>query len=145
MSDAAAFTIGVEEEYQIINPHTRELAGKSSKLVDANQHNGHSQDLLYELHRCQVEIATGVCQTLDDVRQELLQARRSAMVAAQEHGLAIAAAGTHPFSRWQNQKVTPKDRYRSLDTVLQQLVREMVIFGSMSMWALPIAKQRLRW
>ena len=128
-SDAAAFTIGVEEEYQIINPHTRELAGKSGKLITANQHNGQTQDLLYELHRCQVEIATGVCRTLGDVRRELVQARRSAMMAAQEHGLAIAAAGTHPFSRWQNQKVTPKDRYRNLDEVMQQLIREMVIFG----------------
>ena len=129
MSDAAAFTIGVEEEYQIINPHTRELASKSSKLVDTNQHKGPPQNLLYELHRCQIEIATGICQTLEDVRRELVQARRSAMTAAQNHGLKIAAAGTHPFSRWQNQKVTPKDRYRSLDEVLQQLIREPVIFG----------------
>ena len=128
MSDEAAFTIGVEEEYQIINPHTRELASRSNKLIDTNQHDP-SQDLLYELHRCQVEIATGVCSTLEEVRQELTQARRSAMEASQKHGLAIAAAGTHPFSRWQNQKVTPKDRYRSLDDALRQLIREMVIFG----------------
>ncbi|MEL6381191.1 MAG: carboxylate-amine ligase [Cyanobacteria bacterium J06626_18] len=129
MSNTAAFTLGVEEEYQIINPRTRELAGKSNKLIDANQHNGQTKDLLYELHRCQVEIATGVCKTLTDVHQELVQARRSALLAAQEHGLAIAAAGTHPFSQWQKQKVTPKDRYRGLDAVLQQLARELVIFG----------------
>ncbi|MEO0457233.1 MAG: carboxylate-amine ligase [Cyanobacteria bacterium P01_A01_bin.114] len=129
MSDANAFTIGVEEEYQIINPKTRELAGKSGKLIDANQHDDQPQDLLYEMHRCQVEIATGICHTLDDVRRELIQARRSAMVAAQEHGLAIAAAGTHPFSRWQKQKITSKERYRKLDEVLQQLIREMIIFG----------------
>ena len=129
MSDEAAFTIGVEEEYQIINPHTRELASRSNKLIDTNHASSQSQDLLYELHRCQVEIATGICHTLEDVRRELVQARRSAMVASQKHGLAIAAAGTHPFSKWQNQKVTPKDRYRSLDDVLKQLVREMVIFG----------------
>ena len=129
MSADAAFTIGVEEEYQIINPHTRKLASKSNKLIDANQADSKCQDLLYELHRCQVEIATGICHTLDDVRRELTQARHSAMVASHKHGLAIAAAGTHPFSKWQNQKVTPKDRYRSLDHVLQQLIREMVIFG----------------
>ncbi len=129
MSDEAAFTIGVEEEYQIINPHTRELASRSNKLIDTNHPDSQSQDLLYELHRCQVEIATGICHTLDDVRRELVQARHSAMTASQKHGLAIAAAGTHPFSKWQNQKVTPKDRYRNLDEVLKQLVREMVIFG----------------
>lgn len=130
MADVDSFTIGVEEEYQIINPQTRELASKSGKLVTANQDdNNHPQDLLYEMHRCQVEIATGICHTLDDVRRELVQARRSAMMAAQDHGLAIAAAGTHPFSRWQNQKVTPKDRYRQLHDLLQQLIRELVIFG----------------
>ena len=129
MSDADSFTIGVEEEYQIINPHTRELASKSGKLIDTNQHDHHTPQLICELHRCQVEIATGICQTLEQVHQELVQARRSAMMAAHKHGLEIAAAGTHPFSRWQNQKVTSKDRYHSLDVVLQQLIREMVIFG----------------
>ncbi|MEM6838514.1 MAG: carboxylate-amine ligase [Cyanobacteria bacterium P01_C01_bin.120] len=129
MSNAVAFTIGVEEEYQIINPHTRELASKSSKLIDVNQQNEQAQDLLYELHSCQVEIATGICETLADVRRELMQARQSALAAAQENGLTIAAAGTHPFSQWQNQNITYKDRYRSLNTELQQIIREMVIFG----------------
>lgn len=129
MADGDSFTIGVEEEYQIINPHTRELASKSGKLVKANRNDNQPQDLLYEMHRCQVEIATGICHTLDDVRRELVQARRSAMVAAQEHGLAIAAAGTHPFSRWQNQNITPKDRYHRLNDTLQQVIRELVIFG----------------
>lgn len=129
MSDKPAFTIGVEEEYQIINPRTRELASKSDKLIESNQPETKAQDLLHELYRCQLEIATDICHTLDDVRQELIQARRSAMLTSQQHGLAIAAAGTHPFSRWQNQKVTQKDRYLSLGEVLQQLLREMIIFG----------------
>jgi len=129
MSEAAAFTIGVEEEYQIINPHSRELASKSNKLVDSKQQDGHAQDLFYEMHRCQVEIDTDVCQTLEEVRRDLTQARHSVIKAAQEHGLAIAAAGTHPFSRWQRQKITPKDRYYGLNEVLQQLIRELVIFG----------------
>ena len=123
------FTIGVEEEYQIIDLQTRELASRSSKLVKANQQDEQSQELLYEMHRCQVEIATGICHTLDDVRQELVEARRAAIVAAQESGLAIAAAGTHPFSQWQAQQPTPKDRYRKLTEELQQLIRELIIFG----------------
>ena len=129
MSDTDAFTIGVEEEYQIVHPETRELASKSGQLINANEQDDQSQDLLYEMHRCQVEIATGICHTLEDVRRELTQARRAAIVAAQEHGLAIAAAGTHPFSRWQNQEVTPKDRYHDLNNLLQQLIRELIIFG----------------
>ncbi|MGJ3249153.1 MAG: carboxylate-amine ligase [Elainellaceae cyanobacterium] len=129
MSDTAAFTIGVEEEYQIINPQTRELASQSSTLIDVSQHHDQVQNLLPEIHRCQIEIDTTVCQSLADVRRELIEARRSAMQTAQHHGLAIAAAGTHPFSQWQHQKVTPNDRYLGLYDVLQQLVRELVIFG----------------
>ncbi len=123
------FTIGVEEEYQIIDLQTRELASQSSKLVDANQQDDQPQELLYEMHRCQVEIATGICHTLDDVRRELVESRRAAIAAAQENGLAIAAAGTHPFSQWQDQQTTPKDRYRKLTEDLQQLIRELIIFG----------------
>lgn len=129
MADDSSFTIGVEEEYQIINPHTRELASKSRKLVETNREDNQPNDLLYEMHRCQVEIATGICRTLDDVRRELVHARRSAREAAREHGLAIAAAGTHPFSHWQHQEVTPKDRYHKLNDLLQQLIRELIIFG----------------
>lgn len=129
MSDAAAFTIGVEEEYQIIDPLTRELASESPQLINAIQQQGQPQDLFYELHRCQVEIDTDVCQTLDDVRRDLVQARRAAIQAAQAQGLAIAAAGTHPFSHWQDQKLTPKERYHNLHQTLQHLVRELIIFG----------------
>ena len=128
-SDTDLFTIGVEEEYQIINLQTRELASRSSQLVDANQTDEQPQELLYEMHRCQVEIATGICHTLEDVRRELIEARRAAIVAAQENGLAIAAAGTHPFSQWQDQQTTPKDRYQKLTEDLQQLIRELIIFG----------------
>lgn len=65
MSEAAAFTIGVEEEYQIIDPHTRELACKSNGLVSLHQYNGQKQHLLCELHRCQIEVASGICHTLE--------------------------------------------------------------------------------
>ncbi|MCM1984625.1 carboxylate-amine ligase [Lyngbya confervoides] len=124
-----AFTLGVEEEYQVIDPATRQLASQSGKLIQTNQQNPQTATLIHEMHRCQVEIATDVCYTLSEVRAQLVRARQAANQAAQSHGLAIAAAGTHPFSRWQQQHLTPKDRYRSLNTDLQQLVRELIIFG----------------
>ncbi|MEO0757894.1 MAG: carboxylate-amine ligase [Cyanobacteria bacterium J06648_16] len=125
----AAFTLGVEEEYQIIDPETRALKGLSASLIDSNQQADTPQTIVHELYCCQVEIATDVCETLDDVRQALTQARGAVISAAEENGVAIAAAGTHPFSDWRDQVVTPKDRYYALQDDLQQAVRELIIFG----------------
>ncbi|MEO0537908.1 MAG: carboxylate-amine ligase [Cyanobacteria bacterium P01_A01_bin.123] len=126
---SAAFTIGVEEEYQIINPETRALMGLSNSLIESNQQAHTTQAVVHELYCCQVEIATDICQTLDDVRQALVQARTVVTAAAQKNGVAIAAAGTHPFSDWHDQAVTPKDRYYALQDDLKRIVRELIIFG----------------
>ncbi len=126
MSD---FTLGVEEEYQIIDPETRALKGLSKSLIDSNQKSDTSQEVVHELYCCQVEIATPVCETLDDVRRALQKARGAVISAADENGVAIAAAGTHPFSDWRDQVVTPKDRYYALQDDLQQVIRELIIFG----------------
>ena len=125
----AAFTIGVEEEYQIIDPETRALSGISNSLIESNQQANTTQAVVHELYCCQVEIATRVCQTLDDVRQSIVQARKVVTAAAQKNGVAIAAAGTHPFSDWHDQAVTPKDRYYALQADLKRIIRELIIFG----------------
>ena len=104
------FTIGVEEEYQIIDPQTRSLTARSKSLIQTNQDSDVEQEIVHELFQCEVEIATDICHTLDDVRQALVQARTAVIEAARENGTAIAAAGTHPFSAWQDQsQVTPKE------------------------------------
>lgn len=122
------FSIGVEEEYQIIDPHTRELSQAAELIMPA------AQELLgdavqYEMILSQIEIATPICQTLDDVQRELTRLRRGIITAADQRGLKIAAAGTHPFSPWNEQEVTPRERYVALITTYQQLIREQVIFG----------------
>jgi carboxylate-amine ligase len=123
-----AFSIGVEEEYQIIHSETRELYSKAEEILPiAKQVLG--EEVQPELKRSQIEIATPVCQTLAEVRTELNHARRAVIEAATAHGANIAAAGTHPFSRWQDQPLMPKERYESLLDDFQQLAREMVIFG----------------
>ncbi|MGB3573165.1 MAG: carboxylate-amine ligase [Phormidesmis sp.] len=124
-----AFTIGVEEEYQIIDPQTRSLTGLSKALIETNQDSDASQEIVHELFRCEVEIATDVCQTLDEVRQALVTARQAVAHAAAENEVAIAAAGTHPFSKWKDQKITPKERYYALQDNLQQVISELVILG----------------
>jgi YbdK family carboxylate-amine ligase len=121
-------TIGVEEEYQILNPATRELRPRAARILpDARTAVG--DQVTNELYLSQIEIGTPVCTTLADVRAELTRLRRELIAAAARNGSRIAAAGTHPFSRWEDQPLTPKPRYRGLEADYQQLIREQVIFG----------------
>jgi carboxylate-amine ligase len=82
-----------------------------------------------ELYRSMVELNTPVCSTLAEVRQAVHAGRRSLIEAAGRQGLRIAAAGTHPFSHWRDQRVTDKPRYRNLAEDYQQVFREQVVFG----------------
>ncbi len=130
MTQSEAFTLGVEEEYQVIDPETRELSSKAKQIVQARATSGKEENPIQpEMHRCQVEIATDICHTLVDVRQALTAARRNVIQAAKENNTAIVAAGTHPFSSWRDQQVTDKNRYYNLDDTLQQLIRELIIYG----------------
>ena len=132
MNESEEFTIGIEEEYQIIDPQTRELCGRSQQIIGYVRDNLKlEKDVIQpELYRSQVEIATVVCQSLPEARQELTRCRQAVINGAEASGKAIAAAGTHPFSDWQEQEITPKQRYRNLEADFQQIVRELVIFGN---------------
>jgi carboxylate-amine ligase len=125
---AETFTIGVEEEYQIIDPATRELRQRGPYVLPKAQ-SAVEAEVQAELHLSQIEIATPVCHTLADVRAELVRLRRNTIAAAAKDGNQITAAGTHPFSHWDIQQITPKDRYQGLVLNYQQLARENVIFG----------------
>lgn len=122
------FTIGVEEEYQIIDPLTRALSSSAGHLVPLLQATL-GERVQFEIHLSQIEIATSVCNSLVELRQELLYLRNSVIASAQQEGLLIAAAGTHPFSTWHDQQFTPQSRYMSLEQNYQQLAREQSIFG----------------
>lgn len=125
---AEEFTIGVEEEYQIINPETRELHSRVEPILSIAQ-KAAGEAVQPEVQLSQIEAVTPVCRTLADVRAELIRLRREVIVAAAKDGNWIAAAGTHPFSSWESQQLTPKDRYQGLMRDYQQLTRELVIFG----------------
>lgn len=127
MSDI--YTLGVEEEYQLVDPDSRELCGRASKVL-ANVQTDAKGQVQSELHRCQIEIATDVCHSLGELRQELIQARQNVIAAAADRQVAVVAAGTHPFSPWQDQTLTDKRRYRQLAQTLQQTIRELIIFGA---------------
>ncbi|MBV6626400.1 MAG: carboxylate-amine ligase [Rivularia sp. (in: Bacteria)] len=122
------FTIGVEEEYQIINPQTRELTSRVEQILPfAKKVIG--EKVHPEVQLSQIEIDTPVCQTLSEVRRELVRLRKGVIDAAAQDGNQIASCGTHPFSTWKEQDVTPKQRYQNLIEEYQQLGKEQVIFG----------------
>ncbi len=123
-------TMGVEEEYQVIDPKTRALASEGKAIVQSRATPDESEDPIQpEMHKCQVEIATDVCKTLADVRTQLNQARALVVEAAKENNTRIVAAGTHPFSSWQAQETTEKDRYYALKGTLKQTIDELIIYG----------------
>lgn len=122
------FTIGVEEEFQIIEPHSRELWSRARQIVSQAQQNV-GDAATNELFLSQIEIGTPVCQSLEDVRREVIRLRRAIIEAAEKSGAQIVASGTHPFSRWQNQEVTPKERYLDMAENYGQLAAEHQICG----------------
>ncbi|HEX8143330.1 MAG TPA: carboxylate-amine ligase [Pyrinomonadaceae bacterium] len=122
------FTVGVEEEYQIINRKTRELQSRQERILNGAQE-AVGERVTPELFLSQIEIGTPVCHDLSEVRGELVRLRREVIASAEREGNRIAAAGTHPFSHWGEQQLTPKARYVGIAQDYQQLAREQLIFG----------------
>lgn len=121
-------TVGVEEEYQLVDPDTRALVGVAPRIVLRAE--ALDLDVKEELHSSQIEIGTRVCTNLAELRSEIAAARRSVSVMAAARGARPVAGGTHPFSRWEHQPVTDSPRYEELEESYRQIVRETVIFGS---------------
>lgn len=127
--DAPSLTIGVEEEYQIIDPETRELRSYITQLLDAGRVVLREQAKA-ELHQSVVEIGTTVCKSTGELRTELVRLRREVIGLAAKNGLQIAAAGTHPFSSWLTQEITPLERYVGVKEDMQSLADQLLIFGT---------------
>jgi carboxylate-amine ligase len=124
------YTLGVEEEYQIVAPETRELRAHGGSVVQrARQIVGEEEGVAPESMTSQVEAMTPVLNALSEVRAELLRLRCEVSEAAEEEGDRLVAAGTHPFSRWQEQKITPGEHYRRLVDNHQQMAHEQLAFG----------------
>lgn len=122
------FTLGVEEEFQIIDPRTFALSADVERILPRAR-TVLGEAVQYELILSQIEIATPVCRTLAEVRTALTRLRGELIAAAGAVGRRIAAAGTHPFSPWYQQPITPKDRYQALVQDFRRLIKEQVIFG----------------
>ena len=125
---AHRFTIGVEEEFQIIDPVTCELRSHVMHIVSAA-----SPDIIEqvkgEMHQSIVETGTKICENVSELRIEMHRTRGELVAAAERAGLQVAAAGTHPFSSWIDQVISPGERYENIVEELQQLARSLLIFG----------------
>jgi carboxylate-amine ligase len=126
---APSLTLGVEEEYQIIDPETRELKSFITEILDEGRLILKEQ-VKPELHQSIVEIGTEVCHTPAEVRAELVRLRGALIELAGKKGMRIAAAGTHPFSSWMAQEITPFERYLGVHKDMQDLAKQLLIFGT---------------
>ena len=129
MPETPSFTIGIEEEYQIIDPQTRELKSYITEMLEAGKMTLREQ-VKAELHQSIVEVGTTVCRTAAEARGELVRLRHGVMELAGRNGLKIASAGTHPISSWVDQEITPLERYAGVKQDMQILAQQLLIFGT---------------
>jgi len=123
------FTIGIEEEYLLVDRSSRNLVEDppDSVMKDAVQRLGNQVG--HEFLRSQIEVGTRICTTVQEARQDLARLRRGVAEVAEHHGFAMIAASTHPFAEWSDQLTTDNERYHILAEDLQSVVRRLVICG----------------
>ena len=123
------YTLGVEEEYMLLDPESLDLVQHIEMVLDAIQGDELASRLNAELMQSVLEIATPVCSTAADVMRELSTLRGYVRDVARDQGLRVGSAGTHPFSLFERQRITAKDRYHALIDQLQYVARRELIFG----------------
>ncbi|MGQ9897543.1 MAG: carboxylate-amine ligase [Acidobacteriota bacterium] len=125
---AQEFTLGIEEEFQIVDPNTRELRSRVAEILDEGI-TLLGEQLKPEMHQSMVEVGTGVCRNIQEARADVIRLRRTVAMLAHRKNLRIVAASTHPFSHWEDQEITPNERYFQLIEEMQQLARALSIYG----------------
>ena len=129
-TDRPAFTIGVEEEYLLVDPDTRDLASRPPKGFMERCKEALGPHVTHEFLQSQVEVGTRVCRSASEVRDELIRFRRTISDIARDCGLRMIAASTHPWAIWHQQVPVEMERYRILSEAHQSLARRMVICGT---------------
>ncbi len=122
------FTLGIEEEFQIIDPETRELRSHIQQIL-ADGKVILKERVKPEMHQSVVELGTEVCSDTSSARQQVIELRSELAELAARNGLKIASAGTHPFSHWMDQLITADERYATIVKDMQQIARANLIFG----------------
>jgi carboxylate-amine ligase len=122
------FTLGVEEEYMVIDPTTRELKSHEQKIVQEG-HKLIKDKVKAEMHQAVVEVGTDICANIDEALKDVSTLRGTIAQIAGDLGLWIGASGTHPFSHWESQLITDHVRYSQIVNELQEAARSNLIFG----------------
>ncbi len=128
MINEELFTLGIEEEFQIVDPVTRELRSHIQQILDDGKMML-KERLKAEMHQSVVELGTEICRDSAHAREQVLQLRSGLAALAARAGLKIASAGTHPFSHWMDQPITADERYATIVKDMQQIARANLIFG----------------
>ena len=122
------FTLGIEEEFQIVDPETRELRSHVSEILDEGRLML-GEKIKPEMIQSMIEVGTGVCANIQEAREDISKLRCIISSLARKKGMEIAAASTHPFSKWSEQEIYEHDRYKLLVDELQMVARSLLIFG----------------
>jgi carboxylate-amine ligase len=123
------FTIGIEEEYQTIDPVTRDLRSHIQAELLEKGKLLLQERVKAEMHQSVVEVGTGVCKNIKEAKAEVKKLRRDIIGLAKENGLKVASVATHPFADWRVQEIYPDDRYKNIVEDLQLVARANLIFG----------------
>jgi carboxylate-amine ligase len=123
------FTIGIEEEYQTVDPETRDLRSHIQAELLQKGKMLLQERVKAEMHQSVVEVGTGICQNIKEAKAEVKMLRRGILGLAKENGLRLASVATHPFSDWRVQEIYPDARYKNIVEDLQLVARANLIFG----------------
>ena len=122
------FTLGIEEEYMVIDPETRELKSHEQKIVQEGE-KVIKDKVKAEMHQAVVEVGTDICNNIDEAYMDVVALRQTISQIAGDLGFWVGASGTHPFSHWEKQLITDHIRYSDIIKELQEAARSNLIFG----------------
>jgi carboxylate-amine ligase len=122
------FTLGIEEEFAIVDPETRELRSHIQEILEGGKVLLKEQ-IKPEMHQSVVELGTEICSSITNAREHVIELRSKLASLAAKANLRIASAGTHPFSNWRDQLITEGERYKEIVKDMQRLARANLIFG----------------
>jgi carboxylate-amine ligase len=123
------FTLGIEEEYQIVDPETRDLRSHIATEMLAQGKLRLEERVKAEMHQSVIEVGTRICRTIQDAQEDLFDLRRNMIRLAEENKLLLVAGATHPFADWRSQEIYPDPRYSQVVEDLQLVARSNLIFG----------------
>ena len=142
--DGPPLTVGVEEEYMLVDPTSFDLVSGVEPLLEIAAEGPFAEQLKPELMQCVLESGTVVCETVGQADDDLRAIRRYAAGLARDHDMRLGAAATHPFSLYEHQKITARDRYRMLIEMLQYVARRELVFGMHVHVAVPTPEAALQ-